>query len=626
MNFPISLQYQINTGKNNVSQEITLQSGLTTLVGPNGAGKTQVLRAIKSRIPQVLAAGKIVRLLAAGRLWFLEQYRSDFNGHQGNSPRYEDASIGSKDDVKRRHNYETAQGDYLTLSNRFDIQVKVNARLETLFGRTILLEWDGGMLKPKFSSLFSEGLKYSSAREASGLLHLVTLLTALYDDEISVLLIDEPELSLHPQLQAFLLREIQNVAGNPVADPKKKLILIATHSTEMIAIQKPQDLCNIVFCSSLSEAPIQISPENDILKNTKLTSLIYRLGHEHKATFFCRIPFIVEGQSDFIIASALVRRLNLYSEAAGVHFIAASGKSEFPALIKLFRLMGKEPVIVSDADGFIDSIEITNEFINSSKAQELATKYGHPSLSQWISQLKTDFGQLVKSHWADIETSANTHPYIRLVKEEEKSTDKNRQRAAFSTLMSLSETELLKLSQDWQNIFNRLRTLLDTLESTGCFFLRKGTIESYYNSQKVDFQKKPQAAVEEIELWDDKVQIDFSELERALRFASSVKPIDEAQGIRDFLAAAASAVESKILSLSENERKSLNCNQYANSIIGDKSILFNIQIDATNTNRLSISLASKILDVEGFPLYISLKDNISEQLKEKICPMIRPQH
>lgn len=56
---------------------------------------------------------------------------------------------------------------------------------------------------------------YSSGREASGLLHLVGILSALYDDEVGVLLIDEPEVSLHPQLQAFLLKEISRVAGIP---------------------------------------------------------------------------------------------------------------------------------------------------------------------------------------------------------------------------------------------------------------------------------------------------------------------------------------------------------------------------------------------------------------------------
>ena len=70
------------------------------------------------------------------------------------------------------------------------------------------------MLKVFFARIDSDSSEsYSSAREASGLLHLVSILAALYDDEVGCLLIDEPEVSLHPQLQAFLLEEIKKVAG-----------------------------------------------------------------------------------------------------------------------------------------------------------------------------------------------------------------------------------------------------------------------------------------------------------------------------------------------------------------------------------------------------------------------------
>lgn len=116
------------------------------------------------------------------------------------------------------------------------------------------MEWDAGNLKANFARLDTEGNAYSSAREASGLLQLVVLLAELYDDEVGALLIDEPEVSLHPQLQAFLLREIHRVAGNP-DEPGKKLILMATRSTEMIEVRQPEDLASIVFCYEYGNQP-----------------------------------------------------------------------------------------------------------------------------------------------------------------------------------------------------------------------------------------------------------------------------------------------------------------------------------------------------------------------------------
>ena len=65
------------------------------------------------------------------------------------------------------------------------------------------------------------GGRYQLSREASGLLQLVTILTALYDDEVGALLLDERQVSLHPQLQAFLLHEILGIAGDPADNAKK---------------------------------------------------------------------------------------------------------------------------------------------------------------------------------------------------------------------------------------------------------------------------------------------------------------------------------------------------------------------------------------------------------------------
>jgi len=84
--------------------------------------------------------------------------------------------------------------------------IKVQERLRKLFKRDLIVEWDAGSLKVIFARLDDESEPYSSGREASGLLHLVGILSALYDDEVGVLLIDEPEVSLHPQLQAFFAK------------------------------------------------------------------------------------------------------------------------------------------------------------------------------------------------------------------------------------------------------------------------------------------------------------------------------------------------------------------------------------------------------------------------------------
>ncbi len=269
MSFPIEVTAQISSHNGNLARKFTLNRGLTVLLGPNGSGKTHILRGLKYSFSQHIN-GKHVRFLSAGRMGLLEQYRSDFDGYRGGLPNYDSATFGSKGDAVRRHQMETLNGDFQTLAERADILIKIQERLRKLFKRDVLIDWDGGSLKISFSRLDVDAKPYSSGREASGLMHLVGILAALYDDDVGVLLLDEPEVSLHPQLQAFLLKEILSVAGHPATAGNKKIVIIATHSTEMLQIQNPEDLLSLVFCYDLITDPVQIPADAGELKNKKV--------------------------------------------------------------------------------------------------------------------------------------------------------------------------------------------------------------------------------------------------------------------------------------------------------------------------------------------------------------------
>jgi hypothetical protein len=531
----------------------------------------------------------------------LERYRSDHDGHRGGVPSYDEANHGSKSDVVRRHQTETLNSGFQTLAQRPDVLIKIQERLRKLFKRDLIVEWDAGSLKISFARIDVEALPYSSGREASGLLHLVGILAALYDDEVGALLIDEPEVSLHPQLQAFLLKEMLSKAGDP-ADGKK-IIVIATHSTEMVRVQKPEDLCSLIFSYDLIAPPVQISPDAGELQSRAIASLIARMGQEHKLALFCKRPLLVEGPSDVIIATGLALATDTHLEAAGSQLLPVVGKGQMPVVSRLMRLLGKEPIVLADADGLADGLDLVNTFLTNNIADEAANVAGSRSAITLAKEAYADFSQLVENDWESIAPLAKEHPYW--INKKDGSEVQARRRAAFCTLFSEpgSAWTTKKEHADWQKIRKRLLAVLDLLEKVGCFILRKGSVESYFVvADRLTSIGKPAAAATELE-WIStattaEIDTEYGDLVRCIDCAADTDKINEAEALRDLLLSIAAPALAKLQGGSSMQDIQVS----ARSLSAGKSSLFELSKDGDG---LVIGLNSKILDVDSFPITLT---------------------
>ena len=617
MSFPLELTAQIDSHNGIFTRKFTVNRGLTVLLGPNGSGKTHLLRGLKHSLSHHMN-GKRVRFLSAGRMGLLEQFRSDYDGHHGGLPRYDQATFGSKGDAARRHQMETLNGDFQTLAERADILIKIQERLRKLFKRDVLIDWDGGNLKISYSRLDIEAKPYSSGREASGLMQLVGILAALYDDDVGALLLDEPEVSLHPQLQAFLLNEIQSVSGHPIAGGNKKIVIIATHSTEMLHIKSTEDLLSLVFCYDLMADPVQIPSDADALKNKKVQSLIARLGQEHKLSLFSKRPLLVEGPSDVIICSALGGKLDIHLEASGSQLLPVIGKGQMPTVGKLLRLLGKTPVALADADGIADGVELVNSYLNDNPlADKCASLRGFSSASQMAGTIYADYCKLVDSRWIEISSLAKDHPYW-LNRKADEDTQAMR-RSAFCALFTNDDVVLSKLATDdaWTKIKTRLVALLDLLEQCGLFILRRGSIESYYlSSDQFTSIEKPSAAVSEIDhlnqLSPQDIQAAYSDVVRCIQYASNAEVICEADALRDILLSVVAPAHARF----KSGDLSSNFNVLARSILGERSKIFGLVVEG---EKLVVSIESKILNVKGFPLALGKDDDLLKSINEALA-------
>ncbi len=604
---------------------LTLCSGLTVLLGPNGAGKTHVLRAIKlalqTRLQQLgspTSRRTIIRLLTAGRSAPFEMFRGSLN-QPGSLPR-EPAAVGHSSHIPVRHGYESLTGDMLALNERADIRVKVEARLQALFRRRLRLRWSQAGLEIAFVSGDGE---YGAKTEASGVLQLIGLLAALYDDAVDAVLIDEPEISLHPQLQAFLLEEVRQTAGDPLCQPGKKIVILSTHAQGMLPLRRIGDLPNLVFFRDTNTPPRQVPYDSDVLQRRNLIALITRLGESHRTAFFASTVLLVEGPSDEIVLGALAARLDLSLGGAGVQIVPVIGKGEILETARLFRLMGKRVVVLADLDAIADNKSLLNAFAEEPEAEVAAARAGHASLLKMDGQIRTDFAQVVTDNWADLEPLA-TQRHYQSAAEGKGNVEKAKRRAALAAVLSSDEGKLRALThgQDLVGLRDRFYALLGALEAAGCFLLRRGTIEDYYQAPVAQGSAgKPEAAANEAATFPEVEEANltdrYKDVLRAIRCAAPAPPVDEGAFLREQLAGLLATL---FQSLKPDTRQE-DIDAAARASNSDAALIFRVEnasSDYSGIPSLRVNIISPLFARSGSPAVIrrdqSLHDEVARLL------------
>ncbi|WP_317411744.1 AAA family ATPase [Clostridium baratii] len=589
---------------------ITLYSGLTTFVGANASGKTQTLKALRDHIKSTIGNGK-VRYLSSNRIGVMEQYRSRTNQYLYSEEQF---NVGDQKAKQARHEIETASGDFFAMDDRKDVYIKVAERLSVLFNRQIYLRWDAGNMKVFFEKTETED-EYSVVAEASGLVNVISILAALFDEDVEVLMIDEPEVSLHPQLQSYLLREIQksiSIYG--------KTIIISTHSTEMISFNSIKDLSNLVFFTE-KELPIQIAPETPELKNKKLKDFLMRMSQVYKAGFFAKKVLLIEGASDLIICRFLSNKLNLNIDVAGSQIIPVDGKGQFPIITKLFRLIGKEVAILTDLDGFTDDNNIVDLFSQLPDAIKLANERGNDNISEMIRSIKSKITELVQLHKDSMKDIYKIHPYW-INNDNKDDEEKALRRALVAQLFSVDDNSLKKWpdATSWISLKTRLNSLFSVLEAVGCFILKKGAIESYYlYASNTTYSEKPSAAADEIgELQsqsNERIRSKYEDVINSLKYAALTKTIDESFAVKkELLSELALVLE--VLPRVSNEKEIYSIIKQAK---GSSTSLFEYRLINDNDKLgVEVFLHSTIIDVSGMPFQIFIGQNVNEVVDEHV--------
>lgn len=316
--------------------------GVNYLVGPNGSGKTRFSDQLKNSLS---SAGLRPRYLSAERLAGFEKHQ--IMGHSG--ALYRGFDVGGYQNYK---NYGEQQGlatdAFILLKEKIDVRIRIEAFLSSLFGRRIRFAEEGGFLKPKMQRIVGGNEYEMKESECHGLKELITLLAFVYDDQFNAVIIDEPELHLHPQFQTFLLAEIRRASGDPRIDPRQKVFFLITHSPYLLDFRVLDDLRQcLLFHVGVPPTVIDQLEEQD---EFVLKRLLPRLNTHHKQFFFAQRPIFVEGYTDQQIFSLIQDGRGKLLGATGACFIDVNGKEEQDFFFRLCTHLKLDAQFISDLD------------------------------------------------------------------------------------------------------------------------------------------------------------------------------------------------------------------------------------------------------------------------------------
>ena len=314
------------------------------LVGPNGSGKTQFAVALQRVLPNT-------RLLGTDRLSGMTQYKA-FGRF------LHDAFASGLPKNQFNHLIEAGKEGagidaFIILENKFDIRIRIEATLSHLFDRDVVLDWDSGNLVPRIKHK-RHGVSYRLDRdECHGIRELLILLTHLYDDDSKHLIIDEPELNLHPQYQAFFMQEVRKAAQPENDNEIGKIVFLISHSLFVLDFRTEDDVKSVISFTLQHSIPVQIAQLNlDSLKQP--LSVVRRLNAHHKQFFFSDNPVFVEGFHDTQVLEALLSTRGVSLASAGSCIIDVGGRDELSYYLKLCKGLGKSAHFVYDLDSLFN--------------------------------------------------------------------------------------------------------------------------------------------------------------------------------------------------------------------------------------------------------------------------------
>jgi hypothetical protein len=316
------------------------QSPILYFVGRNGSGKSRSARAIATQLSsKYLSTDRLVGLMAFDSYQWGSRQR-DFRGLPlGDTERTQYRAWGRIEG--------SANDEVWRLQDEPDVALRVAAFVQRALGRKIELRESSGFLDPYITV---NDVDYSLFRdEGHGLRELVILLAAIYADDWDLLVIDEPELHLHPSMARLWLAE-----ANDVCTRTGRRIVLVTHEPSLLNPITTADLSAIFFFSPGKQpknigALIEPGTEPRVSASLKSNpALVAQL-------VFAPRPVLVEGSHDVAALTTALKRTHASTVVAQTDFAECGGNGPVALWFHLCTKLGIDARAVADLDSCFDS-------------------------------------------------------------------------------------------------------------------------------------------------------------------------------------------------------------------------------------------------------------------------------
>lgn len=286
-----------------------------------------------------------------------------------------------------------------------------------------------------------------TSRFSSGEREIVHFLLAMFALNVKdgLVLVDEPELHLHPRWQRIFLGLFRDLAKD-----RSDQLIISTHSSIFVTPDTISDISRIYRAPGRGSAVVTLGM-SDLPKKKHLVQIINSQNNER--LFFADTVVLVEGITDRLIFTSLIDAAAAYfGNYDAVEVIEVRGKTNFVEYTSLLQTLKARSLIVAD-QGYLSDVGSAATkalFVTDPQKQWEALTKGRPS--QDAATMITRLDEAI--HTKDLTELTGFYAYF---------TTRHRR-----LKNPLSDQESATLDSD-----------LGRLRSEGTFVLRHGSIEAY---------------------------------------------------------------------------------------------------------------------------------------------------